>query len=73
MEPSELPRTSVVLYRLAIGFVFGSTILSMIFSLWTVINDQGGPVIGSLVFSFIAFLCSAWLMMGLVIRLTHFN
>jgi hypothetical protein len=52
MEP-DLPPLALAINRISVGFIFVSSLITMMFCIWTVIDDHGGPVIGAIVFNFI--------------------
>jgi len=45
----------LALIRIALGIGFGAILISILFSIWTAVNDKGGPIIGVFVFQLIAF------------------
>lgn len=57
---------SVVYDRVGVSITFGSIVCALCFAVWCIVVDQGGPVIGVLVFLTIGlvtstFLLSRWL------------
>lgn len=51
-EPTPPGTTTLPLaiIRICIGIALGCSIVALLFCLWTLINDGGGPIIGVLVF-----------------------
>jgi hypothetical protein len=52
-EESEI-KLPIALYRIALGIVFGSVIISILFTVWDLTQHGVGPAIGILIFNFIS-------------------
>lgn len=58
------PLLPAALYRIAIGIVFGSIIIAILFNVWTLTVYGSGPAIGILVFNFISLLSISYIIIN---------
>ena len=61
MSEPEGENLKVVTNRIALGIGFGCIVLSIIFSIWTLAADGGGPVIGVLIFNVMGMSAIGWI------------
>ena len=57
-EEIEEPTTisyPLALTRIALGVSLGAIVISILFSIWVLVNDRGGPIIGTFLFQLLAF------------------
>ncbi len=54
--PSPPPQTSLptAAIRIGLGISIGAMIITILFTIWTLWNDNGGPAVGTMIFQLIA-------------------
>lgn len=54
-DQTPIPTTlNVALFRIALGIAFGSIVIGILFTVWSLTTYGSGPVIGILIFQFIS-------------------
>jgi len=72
-EDTPVTSLSIATIRIILGTGFGVSIVALLFCIWTIYEDEGGPAIGVLVFQLFTTASIVFIMYHAIIKKVNFT